>query len=105
MLVVYIHSQYSIIIIFYFLYQNNRKWAKENPHWSVTFDKNSPKINVWAAISTKGIYGPIFIPGNIDQETYLLYLADFCDELVARGEFDGRVIFQQVSSKVVVCAM
>ena len=73
-------------------------WARENPHWSVTYDKNSPKINLWAAVLTKGIYGLIFVPGNIDQEVYLLYLADFVDELVRRGEFDGRVIFQQVSN-------
>ena len=73
-------------------------WARENPHWSVTYDKNSSKINLGVAVLTKGIYGLIFVPGNIDQEVYLLYLADFVDELVRRGEFDGRVIFQQVSN-------
>ena len=51
-------------------------FALENPHCSVMFDKNSPKINVWAAVSRKGIYRPIFVPGNNDQDIYLLYLAD-----------------------------
>ena len=40
------------------------------------FDNNSPKINVWTAVSRKAIYRPIFVPGNNDQEIYLLYLAD-----------------------------
>ena len=44
-------------INFYLPTQNNRKWDFwcNNPHWRVDYDKRSPKINVWAAVSTKGL--------------------------------------------------
>ena len=78
--------------------QLHQVWAHENPHFTVEFDKNSPKVNVWAAVSRKDIYGPIFIDDNITEELYLQYLADFMDELDTRGELndDSSVcIFQQ----------
>ena len=40
---------------FCFLDQNYRVWSIENPHFRVDYDKHSPKINVWAAVSTKGM--------------------------------------------------
>ena len=37
--------------------QTNRFWGYENPHVDRPWDRRSPKVCVWAAISRKGIIG------------------------------------------------
>ena len=46
--------------------QNNRVWAKENPH--ITFEKTAhpAKLGIWCAVSRKRVVGPIFFREQSD---------------------------------------
>lgn len=39
---------------------NVRIWGTENPHAFVTFERDSPKLNVFCAMSHRKVYGPFF---------------------------------------------
>src|SRR5215475_1527363 len=47
-------------------------WARENPREILEHERGSPKVNVWAGVTTYGIVGPYFVPGNtINANAYL----------------------------------
>ena len=35
-------------------------WATENPHELISHIRDSPKVNVWCAVSRLGVIGPYF---------------------------------------------
>jgi hypothetical protein len=39
---------------------NVRIWGMENPHATVQHKRDSPKVNVFCAISSRKVYGPFF---------------------------------------------
>lgn len=63
--------------------QNSRYWASDNPHFKHQKPMHSPKVTVWAAISTHGIIGPFFFEdqrGNsvtVNTERYVAMLRNF----------------------------
>ena len=66
--------------------QNNRTWARENPHEFSTKGLHPPRVTVWCAMSSSGIYGPIFIEGNVNRHLY----QDLMEEFIAfmHGKLD-----------------
>jgi hypothetical protein len=40
--------------------RNVRIWGSENPHAYVQHQRDSPKVNVFCAISSQKVYGPFF---------------------------------------------
>ncbi|GBM52615.1 hypothetical protein AVEN_16730-1 [Araneus ventricosus] len=57
--------------------QNWRIWGTENPHVAVSSSPYSPKVMIWAAISSKGIIGPFFREQTINVAKYLGILDEF----------------------------
>jgi hypothetical protein len=39
---------------------NVRVWGTENPHVTLEHERDSPKVNVFCAISKEKVYGPFF---------------------------------------------
>jgi len=57
---------------------NVRIWGFENPHEIVQHGRDSPKINVFSAVSVRKIYGPFFFEGNtVTRNSYLEMLQDW----------------------------
>jgi len=51
--------------------QNVRIWGTEKPHRIVENERDSPKTNVFCAISTSNVYGPYFFPDRtVNGETF-----------------------------------
>ncbi|CAM1310188.1 Uncharacterised protein g5380 [Pycnogonum litorale] len=40
--------------------QNVRIWGEENPHATIEHQRDSPKVNVFCAISKNRVHGPFF---------------------------------------------
>ena len=56
--------------------QNIRIWGSEKPHRIVENERDSPKTNVFCAISTSKVYGPYFFPDStVNGETFRNYMA------------------------------
>ena len=51
--------------------QNVRIWGLENPHESLEQVRDSPKVNVFCAISKKHVHGPYFFDKNVTGDNYL----------------------------------
>ena len=57
---------------------NVRIWGLENPRVVVEHERNSPKLNVFCAVSRKKVYGPFFFDGNtITGTSYLQMIKDW----------------------------
>ena len=53
-------------------------WGTENPHEIHEHERDSPKVNVFCAISKKGVYGPFFFEeATITGESYLNMLEEW----------------------------
>jgi hypothetical protein len=50
---------------------NLRIWGTENPHSTIEHVQDSPKMNVFCAISQMKIYGPFIMEGTVTRMTYL----------------------------------
>ena len=58
--------------------QNCRIWGEQNPHTFVEYQRDSPKVNVWCAVSQNKIYGPFFFAEKtITAGSYLDMLENF----------------------------
>ena len=69
-------------------------WDEENPHATIGHERNSPKMNVFCAISKNHIHGPFFFERNAIGYVYLQMLQNWLmDELIANGHEDFN--FQQ----------
>jgi hypothetical protein len=52
--------------------RNSRIWRSENPHAYVEHQRDSPKVNVFCAISSQKLYGPFFfVEETVTGMTYL----------------------------------
>ena len=49
-------------------------WGEDNPHATIEHEKDSPKVNVFCAISKNQVHGPFFFEGNVTDDVYLLML-------------------------------
>jgi hypothetical protein len=71
---------------------NIRIWANERPHDFVEHEHDSPKVNVWCALTRDRVIGPYFFAEHaVTSHSYLNML-----ELFAVHQIDDdNVIFQQ----------
>jgi hypothetical protein len=51
---------------------NCRIWGSENPHEFIEHERDSPKINVWCALSHTRVIGPFFFHENTVKATNYL---------------------------------
>jgi hypothetical protein len=57
---------------------NCRIWGTENPHVMVEQERDSPKVNVFCAISLQRLYGPFFFTETtVTGDTYLEMLRNW----------------------------
>ena len=69
-------------------------WGEENPHATIEHERNSPKVNVFCAISKNHVHGPFFFEGNVTGDVNLPMLQNWLiDELIANEHKD--FIYQQ----------
>lgn len=74
---------------------NTRIWGSENPHELLEHERDSPKVNVFCAVSKRGVYGPFFFEeATITGESYLNMLEDWLMAQLEEAESDD-FIFQQ----------
>lgn len=73
---------------------NVRIWGTEHPHTIVEYERDSPKVNVFCAISRHKVYGPFFFAERtVTGHTYLDMLTEW---LMPQLEEDlPNAIFQQ----------
>lgn len=57
--------------------QNWRIWGTENPHVCVPQTLYSPKVTVWAAVSSRGVIGPVFLRDTVTSKRYIEILREF----------------------------
>ena len=69
-------------------------WGKENPHATIEHKRDSPKVNVFCAISKSHVHGPFFFEGNVTNDVYLQMLQNWLmNQLIANEHED--FIYQQ----------
>ena len=56
---------------------NVRIWDEENPHATIEHERDSPKLNVFCAISKKHVHSPFFFEGNVTGDVYLQMLQNW----------------------------
>ena len=75
--------------------QNTCIWGTEHPHAIQEHVRDSPKVDVFCAISKKCVYWPFFFEGTtVNSEAYLARLQNWLTELLFEGE-RADFIFQQ----------
>ena len=73
---------------------NVRIWGKDHPHETVEHQRDSPKVNVFCAVSQDRVYGPFFFEGNtVTGQAYLEMLQNWLFTLLQADSND--FIFQQ----------
>ena len=67
---------------------NVRIWGTQNPHVTLEFERNSPKVNVFCAVTERAVYGPYFFEGlTVTRQTYLEMLQNWLlPRLAAEGD-------------------
>ena len=66
---------------------NTHLWGTKHPHTIQEHARDSPKVNVFRAISKKCVYGPFFFEGTtVNNEAYLAMLKNWLMELLVEGE-------------------
>ena len=74
--------------------QNVRIWGEENLHATIEHNGDSPKVNVFCAISKNHVHCPFFFERNVTGDFYLQMLQNWLmDELIANEHED--FIYQQ----------
>ncbi|PNF28132.1 hypothetical protein B7P43_G07583 [Cryptotermes secundus] len=69
-------------------------WGTEHPHETVEHERDSPKVNVFCAVSQKKVYGPFFFEGKtVTGQTYLDMLQNWLFTSLQADSHD--FIFQQ----------
>jgi len=69
-------------------------WGEENPHATVEHMRDSPKVNVFCAISKNHLHGPFFFEGNVTGDVYLQMLQNWLIDKLIANEHE-HFIFQQ----------
>ena len=73
---------------------NTRIWGTEHLHLTLEDVRDSPKVNVFCALSRKRVHGSLFFEGKtINSEAYLAVLQNWLMELLIEGE-QADYIFQ-----------
>ncbi|PSN41531.1 hypothetical protein C0J52_17856, partial [Blattella germanica] len=55
-----------------------RIWGLQNPHEHIEHVRDSPKVNVFCAISHSSVYGPFFFDGDtVNGQQYLAMLQNW----------------------------
>ena len=73
---------------------NVRIWGRKNPYATIEHERDSPKVNVFCAISKNHVHGPFFFEGNVTGDVYLQMLQNWpMKELIANEHEDS--IYQQ----------
>jgi hypothetical protein len=72
---------------------NVRKWGTENPHAYVKHQRDSPKANVFRAISSQKVYGPFFFDEETITGMTCLDMLQLC--LMPQSQNIPTFIFQQ----------
>ena len=76
---------------------NVRIWGEENPHATIDRERDSPKVNMFCAISKNHVHGPFFFEENVTGDVYLQVLQNWLmDELIANEHED--FVYQQDSA-------
>jgi hypothetical protein len=53
-------------------------WGTEQPHAQIEHQRNSPKINVFCAVSRKKVHGPFFFPdATVTGDSFLAILENW----------------------------
>ncbi|XP_023725909.1 uncharacterized protein LOC111874552 [Cryptotermes secundus] len=75
---------------------NCRIWGSENSRVSLEHVRDSPKVNVFCALSTERVYGPFFfMERTITGSVYLDMLQEFLIPQLDEDDQEGRIHFQQ----------
>jgi len=75
---------------------NCRIWGSENPRVSLEHVRDSPKVNVFCALSKERVYGPFFfMETTITGIVYLDMLQEFLIPQLDEDDQEGRIHFQQ----------
>jgi hypothetical protein len=70
-------------------------WSKENPHYVQELERNPPHVMIWAAVSSRYLFGPYFFEGYVNGDIYLDMLHTWLiPQLREKGIMD-RVWLQQ----------
>lgn len=73
---------------------NCRIWGSENPHGIREYERDSPKVNVWCALSCSEVFGPFFfVEQTVTAVTYLDMLQLYL--LPQLEDHQPNVMFQQ----------
>ena len=75
--------------------QNCRIWSTTKPDLVHEFIDNSPKINVWCAISSNLVIGPYFFEENVNGKNYLDMLQNFFWPYIQSKGLCPKIMFQQ----------
>ncbi|CAF1482110.1 unnamed protein product [Rotaria magnacalcarata] len=75
---------------------NIRYWSETNPHVTIETVMNSPKLNVWCAMSKSKLLGPYFFEDDtVNGANYLLMLETFFIPEIRKLHKLRSAIFQQ----------
>ena len=74
---------------------NVRIWGSENPHAILEVERDSPKVNVFCAVSKRQVYGPFFFrEATVNGPTYLDMLTEWLFPQLEEKQ-GNEYIFQQ----------
>ncbi|PNF41322.1 hypothetical protein B7P43_G17534 [Cryptotermes secundus] len=75
---------------------NCRIWGKKNPRVSLEHVRDSPKVNVFCALSKESVYSPFFfMETTITGIVYLDMLQELLIPQLDEDDQEGRIHFQQ----------
>ena len=75
--------------------QNSRIWSTEKPTEVYEYQDNTPKVNVWCAMSSNCIIGPYFFDDNVNDANYTKMLDSFFWPAIQKKRIASKIIFQQ----------
>lgn len=75
--------------------QNCRIWSTDKPTEVYEYQDNTPKVNVWCAMSAECMIGPYFFEENVNASNYLDMLENFFWPIVKNKRIASKIMFQQ----------
>ena len=74
---------------------NTRIWGSQNPHALIEMERDSPKVNMFCALSRRCVFGPFFfVEDSVTEKVYLDMLENWLMPQVTDEEVQG-YIYQQ----------
>ena len=75
---------------------NCRIWGTEKPNGFMEWERETPKVNVWLALTKRKIYGPFFfLEKTVNAPIYLDMLQQYLEPRLIQDEILETVRFQQ----------